>query len=246
MRCSILSLIMKLPQYRKLQHLLKKQILTGIYQEGDLLPSENDLSLHHKITRATVRQALAELVREGYIRKKKGKGSIVRPQRETLGLLSFRGFSEVVRATEHTGNTKLIKPFFLNDWDDNFFYPLSAIERKAGCICIERLRSVDTDPVMLEYTFIPNVLSPSLLQLPLIDQSLFKTLQHDYNIEVTSVAQDVRALPANPVVGIHLQLREKEPVLHIYRKYKTNRPDFFFYSSLYCNTTKYAIGNVFI
>lgn len=236
---------MKLPQYRKLQHLLKKQILKGIYQEGDLLPSENELRLHHKVTRNTVRQALDELVKEGYIRKKKGKGSIVRSQRESLELLSFHGFSEVVGATEHTGYTKLLKPFYLNDWDDNFFYPLSEKEKKAGCICIERLRSVDTDPVMLEYTFIPHMLSPGLLQLPLVDQSLFKTLQYEYNIEIISVTQDVRALSANPVVAIHLQLREKDPVLHIYRKYKTNRPDFFLYSSLYCNTVKYAIGSVF-
>jgi len=236
---------MKLPQYRKLQHLLKKQILTGIYQEGDLLPSENDLRLHHQITRTTVRQALDQLVKEGYIRKKKGKGSIVRSQRETLGLLSFHGFSEVVKATEHTGYTKWLKPSYWNDWGNTFFYPLSEKEKKAGCICIERLRSVDTDPVILEYTFIPNVLSPGLLQLPLVDQSLFKTLQYEYNIEVISVVQDVRALPANPVVAIHLELREQDPVLHIYRKYKTNRPDFFLYSSLYCNTAKYAIGSVF-
>ncbi len=236
---------MKQPQYRKLQHLLKKQILAGIFQEGDLLPSENELSEAHKITRATVRQALEELVKEGFIKKQQGKGSIVRSQRETLGLLSFHGFSEVVGATEHAVRTEIIKPFFTGEWADDFFYPLSDKEKEAGSICMERLRRVDDDPVMLEQTYIPNVLTPVLLHLPLVENSLFKTLQYDYNIEVTSVAQDIRAILPDSRVAAHLQLPKNAPVLHIYRKYKTNRPDFFLYSSLYCNTKKYAIGNVF-
>ena len=63
------------------------------------MPSENDLSHQFKITRATVRQALEELVKEGYIEKRQGKGSVVISDRKTLGLLSFKGFSEVLASS---------------------------------------------------------------------------------------------------------------------------------------------------
>jgi DNA-binding GntR family transcriptional regulator len=52
---------------------LRHQIISGIYQQDDLLPSENQLADLHQITRMTVRQALNELVKDGYIRKQKGK-----------------------------------------------------------------------------------------------------------------------------------------------------------------------------
>jgi DNA-binding GntR family transcriptional regulator len=71
--------------YRKLQQNIKSQILAGVYGEGDLLPSENEFQQLHSVTRSTVRHALNELVSEGYILKKQGKGSIVaRQQRRTL------------------------------------------------------------------------------------------------------------------------------------------------------------------
>ena len=44
----------------------------------------------------TIRQALNELVNEGYIVRRHGKGSIVKTQIKRLGLFTFKGFSEVV------------------------------------------------------------------------------------------------------------------------------------------------------
>jgi len=96
--------------YRKVQHDLKSQIIAGVYGEGDLLPSESELQRLHGVTRSTIRQALEELVKEGYIRKKQGKGSIViRRQRRTLGMLSVKGFSEV-RTGELDGSGSRRRP----------------------------------------------------------------------------------------------------------------------------------------
>ena len=63
---------MNIPLYKKLHLILREHIITGLYKEGDILPSENELCITHHVTRPTVRQALDELVREGYIRKHKG------------------------------------------------------------------------------------------------------------------------------------------------------------------------------
>ena len=54
-----------IPQYKLLYEILRKHINDGIYNEGDLLPSENDLCNVYGLTRTTVRQALAALVQEG-------------------------------------------------------------------------------------------------------------------------------------------------------------------------------------
>ena len=59
--------LMKIPLYRQIQASLKEKITSGVYEEGVLLPSENELCVEFNATRMTVRQALNELVREGYI-----------------------------------------------------------------------------------------------------------------------------------------------------------------------------------
>ena len=236
---------MKTPQYRQLHQLLKKQILAGEFQEGDLLPSENELSAAHNITRATVRQALEELVKEKYIYKHKGRGSVVSSQRKTLGLLSFRGFSEVAEAAHLTVKTVVLQKPVLVSWEDDFFYPLSKAEKAAGCIFLERLRCADQDPVMLEYTYIPNIGLPDFLQHSLVHDSLFETLHVQYDIEIMNVEQDIRAIAAVAETARQLKLSEGSPVLHIYRRYGTSRKGFYLYSSLFCNTTQYALSNSF-
>lgn len=233
------------PQYRRLQATLKKQILTGVYKEGDLLPSEHELCALHQVARSTVRQALGELVNEGYIYKKKGKGSIVSAKRNSLGLLSFRGFSEVVSTTEHRVNTIMLKDAHLGPWEASFFYPLSELEQEAGCVHLKRLRCVDEDPVMLEYTYIPNLNIPRFCSKPLLHGSLFDTLRVRYHVEINRVDQDVKAVVADASTASYLQVHQGAPILHIHRKYGTNRAELSIYSSLFCNTETYAIGSTF-
>ena len=67
-----------IPQYRQLYEILRKHIMNGVYEEGSLLPSENEFCAAHNMTRPTVRHALDSLVKDGLILKKQGKGSIVR------------------------------------------------------------------------------------------------------------------------------------------------------------------------
>jgi GntR family transcriptional regulator/GntR family frlABCD operon transcriptional regulator len=236
---------MKAPQYRKLHSRLKKQILGGEFLQGDLLPSENALSMQYGITRNTVRQALLELEREGYIIKKQGKGSVVHQKRLTLGLLTFKGFSEVLADATYRVNTETLAPMVKSVWPDNFFYALEKNEIESGCIGLSRLRYVEDNPVIYELTYIPDMMMPSLTGKKIIHTSLFQILAREYEIEITYVMQDLRAEKADQKIAHFLKMKTGQPILHIYRKYSTNKKGFFIYSSLYCNTGKYYISNMF-
>jgi DNA-binding GntR family transcriptional regulator len=231
---------MELPQYLRLKDWLKHQILTGIFREGEMLPSETILAQIHGLARATVRQALDELVREGFIRKQQGKGSIV--HRRSLGLLSFKGFSEVLAQTDHRVTTLNLVPPRLDRWPAKFFFPLSDEEWGAKCIFIKRLRSVDGYPVMLESTYLPNFGLEEICRKPLIEGSLFLTLSRRFHISPTNLEQDLRAARAAAEAADYLNVNIGDPILQIYRRYRTDREDFYFYSSLMCNTERYSIG----
>jgi DNA-binding GntR family transcriptional regulator len=230
--------------YRRLQQNIKSQILAGVYREGDLLPSESELQQLHSVTRSTVRHALNELVREGYIQKKQGKGSIVaRQQRRTLGVLSIKGFSEIVSEKKLAVSTLMLEKPVISRWIEPFFYPLDELEQIAGCIYLKRLRCVEKDPVMLESTHISNINLSRFCSRPFVKGSLFETLNVNYAIEITRVDEDLRSVLCDEDSARYLNISAGSPLLHIFLRFHTNREHLKVYSSLLCNTDKYSIGN---
>lgn len=76
--------------------LIKKKINEGVYTPGTRIPTERTLCDQYEISRAPVRQALTELVQEGYIRRQSGRGTFVQARepetlerRITLRLLAY-------------------------------------------------------------------------------------------------------------------------------------------------------------
>ncbi|GAA4407088.1 GntR family transcriptional regulator [Nibrella viscosa] len=231
-------------QYQHIHESLRQQIQRGEFPTGSLLPSENELCATFQTTRMTVRQALNELVRDGYIKRQHGKGSIVTSERPALGLLSFRGFSEVVGNASHAVRTTVLQPPVQTAWPAPFFFPLSPDEAEAGCIELVRLRYADERPVMLEHTYLPAIGTKCLLTDELIDGSLFKTVGVRLQIDIRNLEQSIRAVAATAQQAEIFGCNRHTPLLYIERRYLTSRPDFYIYSTLYCHTEHYAISNI--
>jgi DNA-binding GntR family transcriptional regulator len=232
-------------QYRIMYQDLKQKILLGVFKTGDMLPSENELSTLFHTTRVTVRQALDELVKEGYIVKEKGKGSFVQSERGFLGLMAFKNFDELGEKAVHGITTKLTQVPWSMPWPEDFFYPLTPAERKLKCICIERTRYVDNDPVVFEHFYIPNLKLDRLLSDGFIDGSLLKTLRIKHLIEITNVEQFQKAVPADAAVAENLGIPVGTALIKIFRRHHTNKKQFFFFSTLEAYTEKYAISHLF-
>lgn len=232
-----------IPQHRQLYELLRRHIREGVYNEGDMLPSENELCRLYNLTRPTVRQALSRLASEGFILRKQGKGSIVRSFPKDIGILSVAGTTSALGA----GNLRteiLVKPV-VRPWEDNFMFPLSPLEMETGCIYMERLRLFNGRPIFYDINYIPNINLPRFTSLQFKDRSLFEILRKRYEIEIIGGQQRIRARPAGKNVSAYLQIRPGSPVLHLERKFETSRPGFFVYSSIFCNTSEHAIFGTF-
>lgn len=66
--------------YRRILDDLRSEILTGIREPGERLPSENDLAQAYDTSRPTVRRAIARLKAEGLVVTEQGRGAFVRPK----------------------------------------------------------------------------------------------------------------------------------------------------------------------
>ena len=64
----------KIPLYRRISEEIRKDILSGIYEPGEILPSIRDQARILGVARNTVDTAYQILAEEGYIRGKRGVG----------------------------------------------------------------------------------------------------------------------------------------------------------------------------
>lgn len=228
-----------IPQYRRLYEILRKHILEGVYVEGDLLPSENELCQLYGMTRPTVRQALGTLSNDGYIRKHQGKGSIVHHLPKEIGILSVSGTTSAL-GDRNLKTDIIIKPVLMR-WPEDFMFSLTELEKESGCIYMERLRLLDDSPVFYDISFIANINLPRITARKFENSSLFQILRDCYGVEIKGGDQRIKAIPASQKISRFLRLKKDQPVLHLERKMETNKPGLFLYSSIFCNTGKYSI-----
>ncbi len=231
--------VRKLPQHKRLYEILRKHISDGIYREGDLLPSENELCQIYGMTRPTVRQSLSTLANDGYIRKHQGKGSIVHYLPKEIGILSVSGTTSAVGDRNLKTNI-IVKPVLI-PWENDFMFQLSDLEKESGCIYMERLRLLDDIPIFYDISYIANINLPRITSRQFENRSLFRILRENYHIEIKGGEQRIKAIPSSVKISRFLRLKKGEPVLHLERRMETNNPGLFLYSSIFCNTEKYSI-----
>ncbi len=223
-----------IPQYQKLYEVLRKNIFSGTYEEGTLLPSENELCASFGMARPTVRHALESLVREGLIVKKKGKGSIVRKPLKQIGILSISGTTSAIG--EKYLKTIILQKPVVKPWPQSFPFELSGKEKESGCIYMKRLRFVEEKPVFYDINHIPNINLPRFTSRSFENKSLFDTLLRFYQIKIEGGEQILKAVTADETVATLLNIQKDKPVLHIERKLRTNREGFHIYSTIYFNS----------
>ncbi|HBE40997.1 MAG TPA: GntR family transcriptional regulator, partial [Bacteroidales bacterium] len=172
----------KIPQHKKLYEILRRHIVEGVYREGDLLPSENELCQLYGVTRPTVRQSLSNLANDGYISRHQGKGSIVHHLPREIGILSVSGTTSAV-GDRNLKTIIIVKPVII-PWKDDFMFPLSDLEKESGCVYMERLRLLDGIPIFYDISYIANINLPRITSRKFENQSLFRILRDHYQIEI--------------------------------------------------------------
>ncbi len=97
------------PLYKQLRDLLRQQIFDEKLKPDHPVPSERALCQKYKISRITVRQSISELINEGLLFKKQGKGTYVSPKKVNQGLVRFVNFARTVFELGLKPSTKILK-----------------------------------------------------------------------------------------------------------------------------------------
>ena len=96
------------PLYRQLVDVLRQQIEQGKFETDHPIPSERVLCQTYKISRITVRQAISEMMNEGSLYRKPGKGTFVARRTVNQGLVRFVNFSRTVLDLGMNPSTQIV------------------------------------------------------------------------------------------------------------------------------------------
>jgi GntR family transcriptional regulator len=172
----------KIPYYHQLYLDIAHSIENNIFAEGEKLPNETKFCEDLNISRITVRQALRELEKNGYIVRERGRGTFVRKKIETRALqkvscvideLKEKGIETKKEVLENAviAPDKRIREILNLPVDDNIIF-------------IKRLVYAYDLPLYVTKAYIPYSLTGKIDDKPLSEDSFTKILTQDYNLRL--------------------------------------------------------------
>jgi len=171
--------------YIQLTEIIKNKMLNKEWQVGAQIPTEEELCTIYGVSKATVRTAILELVRQGYLIRQQGKGTFVSKKVISEGLTMITSFREMMLEAGVEFSTKVLAQTVMMPTDD-LDVKLGISEDK-HLIYIKRLRTVEGDPVLLQEAYIPHHICPSILSEDVEHNSIFELFEKKYGKKITKV-----------------------------------------------------------
>ena len=208
------------PLYFQLREALLAEIKDRGLEPGDRLPTEAAIERRYGVSRATIRQALAELASEGVIRRVQGLGTFVaRPKIQHVPLLT--SFSELVTSQGFVPSHRLLA-------SETVPAPAEAaadlgIPERTACRFLRRLMLADGKVVGLAETWLPqdivgdhaDLFEPSRLGAG----SLYELLQSTpLSVDLDHAVETISPNVADPRIAGLLGCETGSPVLVLRRR----------------------------
>lgn len=199
------------PLYYRIKRQLLRRIDSGEWGPGTQLPTEQELQREHGASRGTVRRALNELVFEGRIYRRSGKGTFVTelpPRVQTQRILSF---TEQVRLRGLVPTTRMVSAEEVAAAEvEERVRQAFGLDMADRVMRIQRLRLGDERPLSLQTVYLlpalcPGILEEDLGQLMPLYETYGKRISHGEEvIRVTWIngeeAELLQVEPGDPAV----------------------------------------------
>jgi DNA-binding GntR family transcriptional regulator len=195
--------------YYQLYEIIRKKIGTNEWPVGSQIPTEDELCKMFNISRATVRTAVLELVRQGYLRRQQGKGTFIYKNAPAQGLNMQAHIRELFFEEDVTLTPQILARTVMMPVDD--LGMKLDISPDKHIIYIKRLWSVQDEPVLLQECYIPYHICPLLLEDDIEHQSLFDLLEKKYGIKITRVKNFIEVTHLKTDEARFLNLSEGVP-----------------------------------
>jgi GntR family transcriptional regulator len=172
---------------------------------GQAIPSERQLTQELGVSRLTVRAALDELVRDGYLDRRHGSGTYV-TEPKIAQPLTLTSFSEEMRRRGMVPGSRTLE-LTITSAGARLARRLQ-VSPEEPLVRVKRLRLADAEPMAMEVLHIPEALVPGLTRADFENRSFYELLQERYEIVIGFGTQTIEPTVTNEeeseVLGVPL------------------------------------------
>lgn len=199
------------PKHEQLRAIVQR--LAAEAQPGTAIASERQLMHEHGVSRITVREAVGQLVNEGWLTRVRGKGTFV-ARRVVQSTLHLASFTDEMTKLGHVPSTVVLVKAEAVPPDETS--TALGLETGDTAFHVKRLRLADGSPVSIDDAWFPTAPLTGLLDRDL-SHSLYRTFATEYGAPVTRATQTVSAEEADHETATLLGTRDGAPVLYFDR-----------------------------
>jgi GntR family transcriptional regulator len=161
---------------------------------GSAIPSERQLSVDLGVSRLTVRAALDELVREGFLDRRRGSGTYVR-EPKIAQELTMTSFSEEMRRRGMRPGSKTLS--LTTTLAGAYLGRCLHVSPSEKIVVAKRLRLADAETMAIETLHVPDSLVSGLAPKDLDQGSFYELLSERYGITIVGGIQTIEPTVTN-------------------------------------------------
>ena len=199
-----------------LHHQVRNYLL-GCLERGELHPGqqllrESEYATRFGISLAPVRQAILDLVKEGYFYRVPGRGTFVCEQKVVEKISILSSFSESMRAKGLSPELRVIE-LRVGKVPSHMKTVLEAGDEPF--VLLQRVALVEGKAIALLSSYLPARLVPGLEKLELNGQSLYRTLEERYGIVLARAESTIEVVRCRTHQSTLLGIPTGTPMLQV-------------------------------
>ncbi len=197
--------------YDQIKDDLLSKIKDGTYPEGQTIPSELELAEMYGVSRPTIRQALQILVSDGYLEKRRRRGTVVtKPKVSQSFTMSISSFEDAMRLAGRLPKTKVL--VFKRERANAEVEKRLELTRDQDVFKLVRLRYADNLPNVFVESYIPCTLYPGLDSFDFNESSLYAAMDTCGN-PVMTARRRLEVIKADGAAAALLDVEAGDPLL---------------------------------
>jgi GntR family transcriptional regulator len=205
----------RLPLYAQVEDVLIARISSGEMPVGAQLPSEEELSREFGVSRTTIRVTIQNLVRQGLVEIRRGRGTFVASPRMVQDLTELTGFVEDMQALGRKASARVLSRERVPA--SALVAEKLAVPEGTTVVQIRRARLSDGVPLSFDETYLPEELGRRVITDDLANEPIFTLLEERYDTPLIEAEYVLEATTAESTVAMALQVPVGSPIFLIER-----------------------------
>lgn len=204
-----------IPLYFQLKEQIKRRIADNTWKQGQMIPSENEMAEMFGVSPGTVKNAFAELCKEGVLYRRQGKGTFVSKPDFSRSFFRFCRYGLGDNEGNTIPNSRVLSSQVI-DPPPRVRETLNLGEEEK-VIWIKRLRIIMGVPLIIEDLYLPEQMFRGFDRIDISQKLLYPIYDEIYGIPIIWADEFLEPRVADRTLAETLEINSGDPLIFVER-----------------------------